>query len=111
VQGGDTQDQNLVQFFLNMVEFGMNIQEACEAPNIVSYQMQSSFGDHEARPGRLTLNATTPEKVRENLAVMGYEIDIRTHTSGPINAIFYDWKHHTFWGGSSNHGEDYGIAW
>ncbi|MBU2437772.1 MAG: gamma-glutamyltransferase, partial [Acidobacteria bacterium] len=51
VQGGDTQDQNLLQFFLNMVEFGMNVQEACEAPNINSYQMQSSFGDHAAEPG------------------------------------------------------------
>lgn len=111
VQGGDTQDQNLVQFFLNMVEFGMNVQEACEAPNIVSYQMQSSFGDHEAQPGRLTVNDATPEKVRENLAIMGYEIDTRSHTSGPINAIFFDWKHKTFWGGSSNYGEDYGIAW
>ena len=34
VQGGDTQDQNLLQFFLNVVEFGMNVQEACEAPNV-----------------------------------------------------------------------------
>ena len=34
VQGGDTQDQNLLQFFLNMVEFGMTVQEAVEAPNI-----------------------------------------------------------------------------
>ena len=39
VQGGDTQDQNLVQFFLNMVEFDMNVQQACEAPNINSFQM------------------------------------------------------------------------
>ncbi|MEN8250602.1 MAG: gamma-glutamyltransferase, partial [Bacteroidota bacterium] len=38
VQGGDSQDQNLLQFFLNMVEFGMNVQEAAEAPNINSYQ-------------------------------------------------------------------------
>jgi len=28
-----------------------------------------------------------------------------------MNAIFFDWKHGTFWGGSSNHGEDYGIGW
>ena len=34
VQGGDTQDQNLLQFFLNMVEFNMTVQEATEAPNI-----------------------------------------------------------------------------
>src|SRR5690606_10098957 len=36
VQGGDSQDQDLLQCFLNVVEFGMTIQEAVEAPNIVS---------------------------------------------------------------------------
>ena len=111
VQGGDTQDQNMLQFFLNVVEFGMNVQEACEAANIVSYQMQSSFGEHVARPGRLRLNENIPQKVRDNLANMGYELDYRKHTSGPINAVYYDWKHGTLWGGASNYGEDYGIAW
>ena len=111
VQGGDTQDQNSLQFFLNVVEFGMNVQQACEAPNIVSYQMQSSFGAHVASPGRLRLNEEIPQKIRENLANMGYKLDYRKYTSGPLNAIFFDWKHGTFWGGSSNYGEDYGIAW
>ncbi|MCK4431602.1 MAG: gamma-glutamyltransferase, partial [Candidatus Aminicenantes bacterium] len=111
VQGGDTQDQNSLQFFLNVVEFGMNVQQACEAPNIVSYQMQSSFGAHVATPGRLRLNEKVPQKIRENLANMGYKLDYRKYTSGPLNAIFFDWKHGTFWGGSSNYGEDYGIAW
>ena len=111
VQGGDTQDQNLLQFFLNMVEFGMNVQEACEAANIVSYQMRNSFDDHSIFPGRLTLNANTPEFIRENLKNMGYKINYQERTSGPINAIFFDWKHGTFWGGSSNYGDDYGIAW
>ena len=52
VQGGDSQDQNLLQFFLNVVEFGMTVQQAVEAPNINSFQMRSSFGAHEiaARP-------------------------------------------------------------
>jgi gamma-glutamyltranspeptidase/glutathione hydrolase len=111
VQGGDTQDQNLLQFFLNMVEWGMNVQEACEGPNIVSYQMMSSFGDHEARPGRLTLNVSVPESVRENLRMMGYDVNVSRYTSGPINAIFFDWDNGSFWGGSSNHGDDYGVIW
>jgi len=111
VQGGDTQDQNMLQFFLDVVEFGMNVQEACEAPNIVSYQMQSSFGKHVATPGRLQLNEKVGRRIGENLEVMGYKVGYRKYTSGPINAIFFDWKHKTFWGGSSNYGEDYGIAW
>ncbi|MEJ2217151.1 MAG: gamma-glutamyltransferase, partial [Gemmatimonadota bacterium] len=111
VQGGDTQDQNLLQFFLDVVDFGMNVQQAAEAPNITSYQMRSSFGDHESMPGRLTLNDNVPPWVRAKLRSMGYRMDFQARTSGPINAIFFDQEHHTFWGGSSNYGEDYGIAW
>ncbi|HEY1251602.1 MAG TPA: gamma-glutamyltransferase [Thermoanaerobaculia bacterium] len=111
VQGGDTQDQNLLQFFLDVVEFGMTVQEAVEAPNITSYQMRSSFGDHESIPGRVDLSEKTPEWTREELRKMGYRIRLEPKTSGPINAIFFDREHGTMWGGSSDYGEDYGIAW
>ena len=111
VQGGDTQDQNLLQCFLDVVEFGMTIQEAVEAPNFTSYQMRDSFGVHISEPGRLTLSASMPEWVRSELQRMGYRLEYQRLTSGPINAVLFDHKHGTFWGGSSNHGEDYGIAW
>jgi gamma-glutamyltranspeptidase/glutathione hydrolase len=111
VQGGDSQDQNLLQFFLNIVEFGMNVQEAAEAPNINSFQMKGSFGGHEISPGKLLINESTPPWTRDKLIDMGYKLDIDSRTSGPINAIFFDWKHGSFWGGSSNFGEDYGIGW
>jgi gamma-glutamyltranspeptidase/glutathione hydrolase len=111
VQGGDTQDQNLLQFFLNVVEFGMTPQQAAEAPNFTSYQMRDSFGMHEIFPGRVTLNDTIPDWVRRDLKARGYKADYASRTSGPINAILIDPVQGTFWGGSSNHGEDYGIAW
>ena len=111
VQGGDTQDQNLLQFFLNIVEFGMTVQEACEAANITSYQMRSSFGEHKAEPGRVTLGDEVPSWVRRELTRMGYRPDFVRKNSGPITAIYFDQEHATFWGGASNHGEDYGIAW
>ncbi len=111
VQGGDSQDQNLLQFFLNVVEFGMTIQQAAEAPNINSFQMRSSFGAHESRPGRMLMASATPDSVRAELQRMGYTLEFERLTSGPINAILFDRKHGTFWGASSNYGEDYGIAW
>ncbi|MFI4946926.1 MAG: gamma-glutamyltransferase family protein, partial [Burkholderiales bacterium] len=111
VQGGDTQDQNLLQFFLNVVEFGMNVQQATEAANLNSHQMRSSFGHHESRPGLVTLAASTPDDVRKALEAMGYTLQFEPITSGPINAVFLDRAHGTLWGGSSHHGEDYGIAW
>jgi len=111
VQGGDTQDQNLLQFFLDVVEFGMNVQQACEAPNITSYQMHDSFAEHKTFPGKLDVNEKVPSEVRDALKAMGYLLSVKKYTSGPINAIFFDRAHGTFWGGSSNYGEDYGIAW
>jgi gamma-glutamyltranspeptidase/glutathione hydrolase len=111
VQGGDSQDQNLLQFFLNVVEFGMTVQQAVEAANINSSQMRSSFGDHEIRPGRMLVASSTPEEARAALRRMGYTLEFAERTSGPINAVFFDRKHRTMWGGSSHHGEDYGIAW
>jgi len=116
VQGGDTQDQNLLQFFLNVSEFGMNVQQASEAANINTNQLWLSLGgtktsDREPKAGQMLLNSNTPEATRTELKKMGYNLSYGDRTSGPINAIFFDWKHNSLWGGSSNHGEDYGIGW
>lgn len=116
VQGGDTQDQNLLQFFLNMAEFGMTVQAATEAANFNTNQLWLSLGgtktaDRAPKPGQILLNKSIPEMVRAELKKMGYSITFADRTSGPINAIYFDWKHGSLWGGSSNHGEDYGIGW
>lgn len=116
VQGGDTQDQNLLQFFLNVVEFGMTVQQATEAANINTDQLWLSLGgttvkDREPRPGSILLNNKTSKETREALEKMGYHAIFGERTSGPINAIFIDRAHGSLWGGSSNHGEDYGIGW
>ncbi|WKW13454.1 gamma-glutamyltransferase [Pseudogemmatithrix spongiicola] len=111
VQGGDTQDQDLLQFFLAMVEFNQTPQQAAEHPGFHSYQMRSSFGAHEARPGRLQLNERIPSWVRDELRTKGYSLEFATHTSGPITAIMWDRRNRSFWGAASNNGEDYGIAW
>ena len=111
VQGGDSQDQNLLQFFLDVVEFGMSVQQATEAPNFNSFQMRESFGAHEIKAGRILVASSTPPWVRADLEKMGYSLTFEERTSGPINAILIDRAHGTLWGGSSNHGEDYGIGW
>ncbi|MFO1407991.1 MAG: gamma-glutamyltransferase [Steroidobacteraceae bacterium] len=111
VQGGDSQDQNLLQFFLNVLEFGMTPQEATEAANFNSFQMHSSFDEHRSQPGRILLSDQVPQWVRKELVARGYRLEFESRTSGPINAIMLDHAHGSIWGGSSNHGEDYGIAW
>src|SRR5205823_6758406 len=97
VQGGDTQDQNLLQVFLNIVEFGMTVNEACEAANITSYQMRSSFEKHVAQPGRITITDEVPSWTRRELLKMGYRFGFVIDgaylplavkkNSGPITAI------------------------
>ena len=116
VQGGDTQDQNLLQFFLDMVEFHMTVQEATEAAHFNTDQLWLSLGgdkkeDRAPRPGYILLNSQTASWTRKELKDMGYTLRFADRTSGPVNAIYYDWKHGSFWGGSSNYGEDYGIGW
>ena len=111
VQGGDSQDQNLVQFFLNVVEFGMDVQQASEAANINSYQMHSSFGAKRTEPGRLVIRADTPLRVQRELAEMGYALELWEKTSGPITAIHVDAENGSFWGAASDYGDDYGIGW
>ncbi len=111
VQGGDSQDQNLLQFFLNMVEFDMNVQEAVEAHNITSYQMQSSFGAHKSEPGRIQVTTQVSEWVRKELAKRGYNVELVGRTYSPVTAIYFDHETRTMWGGASDSGEDYGIAW
>lgn len=111
VQGGDTQDQNLLQFFLNMVEFDMNVQQAAEAHNILSYQMQSSFGAHQAEPGRLEVTPQVSPYTRAALARMGYRVEVVDRTYNPTTAIWFDHEHRTMHGGASDYGDDYGIGW
>ncbi len=94
----------------------MTVQQASEAANINSDQLWLSLGgtkiaDRMPRTGQLLLNTNTAADVRKTLEQMGYSIKYRSRTSGPINAIYFDWQHGSLWGGSSNHGEDYGIGW
>ena len=89
----------------------MNPQEAAEAANIASFQMRGSFADHPSDPGRLQLRHDVPPWVRSDLADMGYDVELRERTSGPITAIWFDRENGTLWGAASNYGDDYGIAW
>ena len=89
----------------------MTVPPAAEAANINSSQMKGSFGQHPSNPGAILVREDTPPNILTDLGRMGYNVRMSARTSGPINAIFFDILNGTMWGGSSNHGEDYGIAW
>jgi gamma-glutamyltranspeptidase/glutathione hydrolase len=74
--GGDNQDQALLQVFLNMVEFGMNPQEAVESPRFQSDHFYNSFAYHEFTPGVLSLEGRMPRSVGEKLGALGHRVQV-----------------------------------
>jgi gamma-glutamyltranspeptidase/glutathione hydrolase len=72
--GGDVQDQVNLQVFLNIVEFGMDIQQAVEAPLFQILDFPPSFYPREASPGAMRVETRVPAAVTEELKKMGYEI-------------------------------------
>jgi gamma-glutamyltranspeptidase/glutathione hydrolase len=69
--GGDNQDQALVQILLNILEFGMNPQEAVEAPRFDTLHLVSSFDDHKLIPGSLNIESRVPKDVINQLQQRG----------------------------------------
>ncbi|NKE47425.1 gamma-glutamyltransferase family protein [Roseomonas frigidaquae] len=72
--GGDVQIQAMLQVMLNILHFGMEVQEAIEAPRVASYSFPSSFAPYEYFPGRLAVESRIPAEVRAKLAEMGHEV-------------------------------------
>jgi gamma-glutamyltranspeptidase/glutathione hydrolase len=72
--GGDVQAQAILQVLLNMTVFGMNAQQAVEAPRFASYSFPDSFEPHAYSPGLLYVEGRVPQSVRDGLAARGHEI-------------------------------------
>ena len=111
--GGDTQDQITLQFFLNYVEFGMNIQEALDAPVVFSRHFPSSFYPREAYPGHLTAEARVPSDVVAELGRRGHIVDRGdAWTPGKPMAIRLDRKRGVIVGGVAPKGNiGYALGW
>jgi len=72
--GGDVQAQAILQVLLNMTVFGMNAQQAVEAPRFASYSFPDSFEPHAYSPGLLYVESRVPQAARDGLASRGHEI-------------------------------------
>ena len=75
--GGDSQDQQILLVLLNIIDFGMDVQAAIEAPRVNSLHPQSSFDDHRAQPGVLEVERTLAPQVIEDLRSRGHVLRIR----------------------------------
>jgi len=104
--GGDQQDQWTVQFFLNLIEFGMDLQEAIEAPRFSTAHFPSSFYPHGAVPGLLRVEERIEEKVRAELADRGHEVQTRPPwCEGHVLGIRFDPEQRLLAGGADPRGQ------
>ena len=109
--GSDTQPQTQLQFFLNVAEFGLNVQEALEQPTVISNSFRDSYQPHEVK-GKLLTPALLPRSVQEALAAKGHALDIRNVKGvGSVKAILIDPRTGVLMGGVSPTGDSYVMAW
>jgi gamma-glutamyltranspeptidase/glutathione hydrolase len=109
--GADTQPQAQLQFFLNVAEFGMNVQQALEQDYVVSTSFKSSYYPHAAE-GKLQIPATIPKHVLDELAKMGHQLDIRNVRGvGSVKAIVIHPRTGVLMGGVSPTRDSYVMAY
>jgi gamma-glutamyltranspeptidase/glutathione hydrolase len=109
--GADTQPQTQLQFFLNVVEFGMEVQQALEQPAVISNSFQESYQPHNV-PGKLLTPAMLAESVRAELAAKGHQLDVRnTRGVGSVKAVMIHPRTRVLMGGVSPTGDSYVMAW
>jgi gamma-glutamyltranspeptidase / glutathione hydrolase len=86
--GGDQQDQWTLAFFLNHVNFGMNLQQAIDFPAFHSAHMPSSFYPRHAYPGRLDVESRVGADVVDELRRRGHDVHVQPPWSlGRISAV------------------------
>jgi len=111
--GGDNQDQALLQVLLNIVEFGMNPQEAVEAPRFDTQHYVSSFDDHEFLPGSLNIESRIAESAIAELKARGHHVKVQTAwgtLSSPV-VIVYDLRSGVASAGADPRRGRYAVAW
>ncbi|WP_135466779.1 gamma-glutamyltransferase family protein [Crenalkalicoccus roseus] len=111
--GGDVQVQAMLQVLLNILHFGMEVQEAIEAPRIASYSFPSSFAPFEHFPGRLAVEGAIPRATSEALAARGHAVTDwpdRTWLAGAVEVVLADPRRGMLAAGADPRRPAYAIA-
>ena len=111
--GGDNQDQALLQVMLNIIEFGMNPQEAVEAPRFDTQHFVSSFDDHEFLPGSLNIESRVNLKTIQQLSFRGHKVKVQSEwgTLSSPTVILYDPRTGVASAGADPRRGRYAVAW
>jgi len=113
-QGGDMQDQITLQYFLNIVHFGMNVQQALEAPAVYSEHFPSSFYPRPAYPARVAVERGVSPAVIEELQRRGHEARlVESQQIGKEMGLCYDAEHGVIASGVTpkSDGLAYALGW
>jgi gamma-glutamyltranspeptidase/glutathione hydrolase len=110
--GGDDQVFRTMQTLLNVVDFGMNVQEAIEAPRWATRSFPASPFPHTMYPGEMSVEARVPEAVRQALMQRGHKLKVGgAWTMGSLAAIIVDPKTGVLSAGTDPRVDAYAIAW
>ena len=111
--GGDVQVQAMLQVFLNIHVFGMDVQEAIEAPRSASYSFPSSFEPHAYHPGRLNLEARIDKASGEALGLLGHNVQWWpewTWLAGSVCTVLADYEKRVMHGGADPRRPSYALG-
>jgi gamma-glutamyltranspeptidase/glutathione hydrolase len=110
--GGDDQCTRTMQTLLNVVEFGMDIQQAIEAPRWATRSFPASPFPHTMYPGDLWIEGRISNDIRDQLLQRGHKVDVRAPWSMNSSAgIVVDNVNHTLSGGADPRATALALAW
>lgn len=112
--GLDVQPQAMTQLLINLIDYGMDVQEAIEAPRIATYSFPASTHPHPYNPGLLRAESRIPADVREQLARMGHQVEVwpaYVPQAGALCAIHRNRDERTLAGGADPRRVAYAVGW
>ena len=102
VMGGDMQPQGHVQVLMNLIDFGMNLQEAGDAPRIRHFGSSTPRGDKMTNGGEVRLENGFPDKTIVSLKKMGHRVKVQPGGHGGYQAILWDARNKVYFGASES---------
>ena len=102
VMGGATQPQGHVQIVINIVDFGMNVQEAGDAPRILHQGSSQPTGERMTDGGRVYLETGYDYEVIRELVRMGHRVGYNVGSYGGYQGIMVDWENRVYYGASES---------
>jgi len=110
--GGDDQVMRTMQTLINMIDFGMNIQQAIEAPRWSTESFPASPFPHTMYPGDMAVESRIPEATRQALIARGHKLRVvRPWSLGSNGGILIDSSTGVLSAGADPRVDAYAWAW